>query len=923
MIVATAAHAQTEQTSSAPQTAQSASAEQIAQPQPGLPDQSHTPSETTGADIVVTGIRSSLQRAAQIKRTAPQVVDSIVAEDIGKFPDPTTAEALQRVPGVQVTVGSNNEVSGVLVRGLSDISSTLDGREIFSTTGRGFAFQDLPAAALSRVDVIKTSTADLIEGGIASTIDLQLNKPFNFNKPTIVASARANYENNAGKLEPQLSLLATDSWETGIGKIGALINVSYANFIYQRPISFDGLRRTMSGTPFNLPGVIAPLNFGADVTYGQYDRPEANGEIQWQVSPNLQVYVDGLFTGYESNNQTSFQAVPFFNAGTSVSNVVTDPNECFTARVGPGQGEPNAQQLAAGNYTVQNLCKLVSATFTNATLNSSMQSFRDRNYNYLGAIGMKWDDGQTQLRFDASYERSTGRHEAFIVDTGKRITINLQTDVGGAAMATEPGNPGADPNGYYFWHGLSQDYQKQRGDLYQTRFDGSHDLNNALGFLQKLQFGIRFADRTALYQEANTSTPAPGGDLVTPVAGNTPAGFLAPVPGVERVNDGAGEVGPDPDYLRSEEGREQIRTLYGLAPGQPAYQPERQFHAVEKSYAAYLQAAYQFGLGGSVNADGLFGLRMAKTDRSIAGAGLVSGVAVPVAVDTNETKWLPNASLRLQLGGGLQLRATYARTLRRPDFSSLNPGLTYIVSTNPAVINSGSAGNPNLRDQISDSYDTTLEYYWKNGFAAVAGFYRSIQDRVVSQAQTEEIEGQVYNISRPRNVGQVELKGIEVSGQTFFDFLPGALKGFGAFGNFTYIDSAIGGNDPLAGLPVLGVSKYNFNAGLLYDRHGISGRLVYTYRSTYYESDATGTTTLRAVSASTPAMTSAIILDYVHASGRLDASVGYDITQSIRIDIGGTNLTHNKYRSYYGYTWLPVDYRDDGSTYTIGVRARF
>ncbi|WNO53558.1 TonB-dependent receptor [Stakelama saccharophila] len=872
-----------------------------------------TVSTLPGQEIVVTGIRESLARAAEIKRDSPQVVDSIVAEDIGKFPDPTTAGALQRVPGVQVAVGANNEITGVRVRGLDDITTTLDGREIFSATGRGFAFQDLPAAALARVDVIKTSTADLIEGGIASTINLQLNKPFNFNKPTIVATARGNYENNADKINPQASLLATDSWETGIGKIGVLVNASYAYFDYDRSITFDGLRRSLDTGPFNVPGAIAPLNFGAVNTYGQYDRPEVNGSIQWQATPELQVYVDGLFTGYESDHQTSFLATPFFVGGTTVSNIVTNPDQCFDTPVAPNGFYPTQDQFDNGQYTTQNLCKLESATFDNVPLNSSTQSFRDRNYNYLGAFGLKYDSDATHIDFDIAYQKSTGRHEAFIVDVGKRITVNLQTDVNGAGVAEQPGNPAGDPEGWAFWHGLAQTFNKSNGDMWQGRFDITRDLDDELGILQKFQFGARFSRRAALFQEAVVNTPAPGGDFATPVAGNAPDGFMVPVPGVPRVNDGADGYGPDPDYLRSDDGRDLIRALYGTQLGNPAYQPEREFDAKEKTYAVYTQLGYAFDIGGPVKADGLIGGRVVNTERSISGAGVVNGVAVPVDANRSDTKWLPNASLRVQFGGGLQARATYSRTMRRPNFGDLNPGLNYVVSTNPNVINSGSAGNPDLRPQVSDSYDATLEYYWNGGFAAVAGFYRTIEDRVVGDPQRETIDGQEYNINRPRNIGSVKLKGVEVSGQTFFNFLPGALSGLGVFGNFTYIDSKIGGDDPLAGYPLLGVSKYNFNSGLLYDHSGISGRLVYTYRSKYAEGNSTGTNTLRP---------DPVVLSYVRSGGRLDFSVGYDITKAIRVDVGGTNILHNKYKSYYAVPWLPIDYRDDGTTYTVGLRVK-
>src|SRR3546814_6616868 len=86
-----------------------------------------------GSEIVVTGIRSSLERAAEVKQNSVQVVDSIVAQDISKFPDPTVASSLQRVAGVQVSNDNHNELSGVRIRGLTDILTTVDGRDRKST----------------------------------------------------------------------------------------------------------------------------------------------------------------------------------------------------------------------------------------------------------------------------------------------------------------------------------------------------------------------------------------------------------------------------------------------------------------------------------------------------------------------------------------------------------------------------------------------------------------------------------------------------------------------------------------------------------------------------------------------------------------------------------------------------------------------
>ena len=262
----------------------------LAQTGVGAPDSAATATPAqdttaaTGADIVVRGIRSSLTKAEQIKRNSDNVVDSIVAEDIGKFPDPTTASALQRVPGVQVTVGDNNEIVGPIIRGLADIESTLNGREIFTGAGRGFAFQDLPAEALARVDVYKTSSANLLEGGVAGIIDLHIHKPFDFKKGlTVAGTLRGTYALNtehAGKtINPTFGLLVSNHWDTGIGELGALVDLSYSRNQFNRPIAFDDNLRSGNHGPAGADGIAAPSAAGGLNQFGHYSRPQANVQL--------------------------------------------------------------------------------------------------------------------------------------------------------------------------------------------------------------------------------------------------------------------------------------------------------------------------------------------------------------------------------------------------------------------------------------------------------------------------------------------------------------------------------------------------------------------------------------------------------------------------------------------------------------------
>jgi iron complex outermembrane recepter protein len=885
-------------------------------------------------EIIVTGIRQSLERAAEIKRESSQVVDSIVAEDIGKFPDATTAAALQRVPGIQVTVGSNNEITGVLIRGLADILTTLDGRELFSTTNRGFALQDLPAEALARVDVIKSSTANLIEGGIAGVTDLRLNKPFNFKERTFVATARANYPDNVDDVNPQFGLLATDRWQVGEGEIGALLNVSWYRNDFDRPVSFVAERRSLIGAPHAVPGVLAPNTFGGLNDYGWYERPQANLAIQWQATNNLEVYADGLYAGYRSDFQSAFIATPFFFPETRLESLEVNEDQCFLARVTPTGFNPNAIERArgqitpanpGGGFTTDTLCNMESARFSNVRGLTSTQGRQQEVDNYLGGGGLKWDNGTTQLQFDLAFQKSKQDLEVVIVDIGKRLTVDIETNADQGGRVWHLDNPLGTEGGFFLRNGLNQNFQESTGELWQTRFDVRHNLDGAFGFLESLEAGVRYADRSALFEHAQLNRAAPGGDMVTSLDGlPLPEDFLVRAPGIDRINGGAPFLVPDPDYLRSDAGRDVLRGIYGVGLGDPAYQPERRFDASEETYAAYVQLGYDFFVSDKIKIDGLIGARPTRTERRIEGAGLVSGALVPQIGETTDTDVLPNASARIDFSNGLQARLSYSKTIRRPEFSLLNPGLSYVVATNPSVLNSGTAGNPDLKPQISDSFDATLEYYFGPSMVAVALYYRDLADRVITSADAEVIDGITYSITRPRNVGAAELQGVELSGQTFFDFLPGLWSGFGAFGNYTYADTEVKGNDPLAGYPLQGVSKDNFTVGLLYEKFGLSGRLVYTARSRYYDQDTTGLNIVRPIEADrvndlsyTPTA-----LNYVRPGGRLDFSIGYEITENIRVDIGGSNILGNEYKSYFDRSYINRDYRNDDTIYTIGIRAR-
>ena len=189
-------------------------------------------------EITITGIRASLASAQNIKRNSDTVVDAITASDIGALPDRSVTEALQRVPGVAMNrfAGSNDpdhfsvEGSGVVVRGLTFVRSEFNGRDTFAAGvgGQAINFADVPAELLGSVEVYKNATAEMIEGGLAGTVNLNTRKPFDSKGFHIGFDVEGNYGDMEKRLTPTWSALISDTWDTGIGRIGVLGAVSFS-----------------------------------------------------------------------------------------------------------------------------------------------------------------------------------------------------------------------------------------------------------------------------------------------------------------------------------------------------------------------------------------------------------------------------------------------------------------------------------------------------------------------------------------------------------------------------------------------------------------------------------------------------------------------------------------------------------------------
>ena len=234
-----------------------AKAQPVTPPDPNATAQQNPATPTQNADapadnsIVVTGLRRSMQSARNIKRNSDQVVDAVVAEDIGKLPDITVSDTAARIPGIQVE-RAGGEANRVLLRGLDNVyyTTTYNSRELFTAETRSVALQDFPAGAVAAIEAFKTSTANLIEPGIAGLVNVRSRRPFDFKGFELSGSVWALRPNQSRDVSVNGNLLLSDRWETGNGgEFGALINFSYTRMHYKDSIRRHGFWIAEAGSP--------------------------------------------------------------------------------------------------------------------------------------------------------------------------------------------------------------------------------------------------------------------------------------------------------------------------------------------------------------------------------------------------------------------------------------------------------------------------------------------------------------------------------------------------------------------------------------------------------------------------------------------------------------------------------------------------
>jgi iron complex outermembrane receptor protein len=906
--------------------------DQSASPTDPQPAAQAAPVADTG-EVVVTGLRRSLQSAQAIKRTSDGIVDAIVAEDIGKLPDTFASSALQRVAGVNVTRGGG-ESAGVTVRGLPDLTTTYNGRQIFTAEGRFVAIQDFPAGTVAALEVYKSGTANQIEGGIAGEINVRGRKPFDFQGFELSGSVNGVLSQQSEKIVPNGNLLVSNRWNTGIGEMGLLLNVSYVgiNFLDSSREQSVVIARTNQVDPNNgnvsnvAPGQPAGLRFpdaqGNFLGYGARYRPSANAAFQWRPTPELEVYADGLYQGFRSKDYNRWMFIPNFG-GITLTNVTTIPgtNQISSATV---SGAPRPD-----GYT---------------------GSFNGKTDTYQGGGGVNWKRDKLQISADVAYTNSKYTADLVNVDyatvgSPSHISYFDVSQDGGPSQTFINYNI-ADPANFIS-RGLYQELTVVSGKEWQARADVSYDLD--WGFLKRLQAGVRYNDRDAARDFGSIYMNNEGDNV--PLTSLPGAVVRATLPGFTYNN-----AQPNVTYaaLTRNSIRDNLpalRAFFKEPAGTVAFDPLQTFRANEKGYAAYAQLKYGFDLGG-ITIDGLAGLRAVKTkDRvdavsSIQGAPNAAGVLPPPVISANTAKteytdYLPNGSARIAFNDKLQMRLAYTKTRTRPNFIDLRPNLTLgtpptfpagspCLDPTSATYNSrscargGSQGNPNLKPLTSNNYDASLEYYFsRTGFFSAAVFRHDVKGflSTVNNVYRDPTYG-LISIDQPVNLGRTRLQGAEVQFTSFLDIdgLPNWAKGFGIQANGTYIDAkgdlqqnfATSYNNEQQRFP--GVSKWAYNVVALYEKPQFSARLAYNYRSdfvSYYTFETFDPIAHPTVE---------------QGRGQLDASMSFTPVPNITVAFDVANLLGNPIKRDRAYDTGDVYRRQVfyiERSYSLGVRFRF
>jgi iron complex outermembrane receptor protein len=794
--------------------------------------------EGEGEDIVVTGIRGSIQSSLDAKRNATSIVEVISSEDLGLLPDLSIADSLARLPGVtaQRVRGRSQQVS---IRGLGpDFSlALLNGREVVSAgNNRGIEFDQFPSELIGSGVVYKTGDAQLASIGIAGAVDLRTVKPLDSKKRQMTLSGTYTINDN-GSLNPDFgadgyrffgSYIDQNADGTIGWSIGATVQ-SIPTQIIQREL------KTNNGQIARTPaGVIFPRdNPRQGVQSREFKRTSVAGSLQFEPTDTFSLTIDSFYTATDDSGI-------FRGTETPIASWSTNGGAQVGAVTGSG---PFAESATYSNVFP------ILRTDTQGADSSIFAIGGNMEWKATDNLGFVLDYGYSTLdRDDVNYESyaGTGRNGSGPADT---LTFNFNPNgeysIDGLIDYTNPANVLLTDPGGWGQVGFLR-VPETNDELHQLRAEAYWEFDG--GFIDRIVAGWLYTDRSKDFDN--------NGIFLRPGAGFVNSSLAIPS---DTIIGSTNTKGIGQDIIAYNPASLLTSGAYTLQ----AATDDTEWLVDEQVHNFYIQANIDGALG-SVPVRGNIGLRYVDTSQS--STGTISGGLVN-EVSANYDNWLPSANLSFEVMEDTFIRVAYAKSITRARLDQLaaNQNINVnplscsdtnadqipdtVIGFNPPalVCFNLSGGNPTLQPYRSTSFDISFEKYFSPGTAIIiAAFHKDLSDWVINQPTILDLTQQIENagfgsiltnapqlatgaFDGPVNFSDGNITGIEGTVRVNFGDFIDALDGFGGFYSVTYSDAKI---DPPGQNPIRipGYSDLTWSSDIFYEKYGFRAKLAARYR---------------------------------------------------------------------------------------------
>ena len=741
--------------------------------------------------IQVTGLRGSLKANINAKRFSDSVVDTISAEDIGKFPDRNVADSLARIPGVTIQ-RQFGEGSSVSIRGAGAefTKTTLNGQNVASTgwfvlepAKRSFNYELLPSEIVGNLEVYKSSQADIVEGGVGGTVVIHTRTPLDIESNTVYASIEGEYSDDSKQTSPQVSGMY--SWKNDAEDFGIMVSAVAQERQLQRQ------------------GNEAFWEWGAGPVAFEQDRKRSalTAAIEWAPTEELSFVLNAMDMKMKANN-TNY-ALWLTQGDTSWSG--NTPAECLGGDCGAEQrGTAVKGVLASGFY---------QARPREATMNSNVldlkTTYEADDYTLTVQLGKTTSTGGTDFEMvvnDGVNTPITGGTYDF---TNGSQTWNLPNGIGGQSMADY------DPGSLAMGTGSAFNATPKTDDETYFQADVEYKLENDI--INSIKTGVRYGDH-------NTTSRQFFFDQA--------AGFNSTI-STDGIRTGTLDVG-NGDYQISRFDPEALKDWAKASITGKTEELGSYSEISETNTAIYVMANYS-GEGFRGN----FGARYIHT--SATSTYYTDGVKG--STDGSYSELLPSLNLVIDLSEDVLLRIAAARTIARPQYNDMyvNPSA---VGANDDLDNNQFwiVGNVDLDPFLANAYEAGVEWYFNESSLLSATVFMKDVANFISikeyHATSAEIgfggdmnPGEVaagWTVQEKANAKSGNVSGLELQYQQDFD------NGFGVLANYTYTNASTGNDTFKDNNPILSDSSKNvFNFSSFYENDDFSARISYNYRSEY------------------------------------------------------------------------------------------